>query len=75
MEKISKGLNYNLAMGVWHAQAGKNSNTGVSQNMGRYNYNDTVAQHHKILNPIHKEGGKHIDPRLLDDTACGTVCA
>ena len=42
--------------------------------MGRYNFNDTIDQHHKILNPIHKEGGKHIEPRLLDDSAYGSTC-
>ena len=74
METITKGLNYNLAMGNWHATPGKNSQTGVSQNMARYNFNDTIDQHHKILNPIHKEGGKHIEPRLLDDSSYGVSC-
>ncbi|AYV86859.1 MAG: DNA-directed RNA polymerase II [Sylvanvirus sp.] len=73
MSKISKNLNFNLSMGVWHATPGKKTNTGVSQNMARHNLVDTMSQHDKSMNPIHKDG-KQIEPRLLPETGIGVAC-
>lgn len=70
MHKISKSLNFNISMGVWHATPGLKNQTGVSQNIARHNYCDTLSQHDKVMNPVHKEG-KQITPRLLQESAIG----
>ena len=66
-------MNYNISMGIWHSQPGIKTQTGISQNIARHNYVDTLSQHDKVMNPIHKEG-KQIEPRLLPESAIAAVC-
>jgi DNA-directed RNA polymerase beta subunit len=73
-EKITKGIGSNISTGTWHAEAGRKSKTGVSQNVERFNFTSQLAQHRKLINQIHKEG-KYIGPRLMPNTAIGKVCS
>lgn len=73
---ITQGLRYALSTGKWPHHIVYHNNDGVSQELKRTTYAETLSHLRRITTPIDKQhsGGKMTKPRQLHNTHWGLLC-
>lgn len=72
-DMITKDLTYALATGNWGTTRNKNSRTGVSQVLNRFNYLSTYSHLRRIANQVSKNSVT-AKPRQLHNSSFGIIC-